>query len=81
MMARLPLASATASIPPPGLGSVVAVMVTLLLLLNFLDDPFHGGVGGLQPEAMERTERLIDQQLDVLAADLVLPCDDAGDPT
>jgi hypothetical protein len=63
------------------MGSVVGVMVTMLLLLNFLDDPFHGGVGGLQPEAMERTERLIDQQLDVLAAELVLPCDAAGEPT
>ena len=37
------------------MGSVVAVIATMLLLLNFLDDPFHGGVGGLQPVAMERT--------------------------
>ena len=45
------------------MGSVVAVIATMLLLLHFLDDPFHGGVGGLQPTAMERTEQLIDQQL------------------
>ena len=63
------------------MGSVVSVMVTMLLLLNFLDDPFHGGIGGLQPVAMERTERLIDQQLDVLGTDLVIPCDAVGDPT
>ena len=50
------------------MGSVVAVVVTMLLLLAFLDDPFHSGVGGLQPVAMERTELLIDQQLDVLGA-------------
>jgi amino acid transporter len=60
------------------MGSVVAVIVTMLLLLRFLDDPFHSGVGGLQPVAMERTELLIDQQLDVLGRDLTIPCDDDG---
>ena len=48
------------------IGSVVAVIVTMLLLLAFLDDPFRGGVGGLQPVAMERTVLLIDQQLAVI---------------
>ena len=62
------------------MGSVVAVIITMLLLLNFLDDPFHGGVGGLQPVAMERTELLIDQQLDVIGGDVTIPCDDAGVP-
>jgi hypothetical protein len=60
------------------MGSVVSVIVTLLLLLSFLDEPFHGGVGGLQPIAMERAERLIDQQLDVLGTGLPIPCDDEG---
>jgi MFS family permease len=45
------------------MGSVVAVIVILLMLLRFLDNPFHGGVGAVQPVAMERTELLIDQQL------------------
>ena len=58
-------------------GSVVAVIVTMLLLLHFLDDPFHGGVGGLQPVAMERTELLIDQSLEVIG-EIPLPCDDTG---
>ena len=48
------------------MGSVVAVIITMLLLLHFLDDPYHGGLGGLQPTAMERTEQLIDQQLAVI---------------
>ena len=60
------------------MGSVVAVIVTMLLLLGFLDDPFHSGVGGLQPEAMERTELLIDQQLDVIGGDVTIPCDADG---
>ena len=38
-----------------GLGH--AVIVTMLLLLAFLDNPFHSGVGGLKPVAMERSLR------------------------
>jgi hypothetical protein len=60
------------------MGSVVAVVVTMLLLLAFLDDPFHTGVGGLQPAAMERTVLLVDQQLDAIGSDLAIPCDDQG---
>jgi amino acid transporter len=63
------------------IGGVVAVIVTLLLLLRFLDDPVHGGVGGLQPDAMERTSRIIDQQLAVIDHGIVVPCDDIGTPT
>ncbi len=37
------------------MGAVVAVIVTLLLLLAFLDDPYRGGVGSLEPTAMKRT--------------------------
>jgi hypothetical protein len=61
-------------------GSVVAVIVTMLLLLAFLDDPFRGDIGGLQPVAMERTEQLIDQQLAVIGADVTIPCDASGNP-
>lgn len=60
------------------IGSVVAVIVTLLLLLAFLDDPYQGGVGGLQPTAMERTELIIDQQLAVVGGDMTIPCDAEG---
>jgi hypothetical protein len=63
------------------MGSVVAVITTMLLLLTFLDEPFRGDVGGLEPDAMRRTERLIAQQLAVLDADIVLPCDAAGAAT
>ena len=60
------------------MGSVVSVIVTMLLLLQFLDDPFHTGLGGLQPVAMERTELLIEQQLAAIGTDVVIPCDEAG---
>jgi len=63
------------------MGGVVAVIVTMLLLLSFMDDPFGADAGGLQPTAMERTERLIDQALVVIGGDVTVPCDDAGAPT
>ncbi len=68
-------------VPALFMGSVVAVIVAMLLLLNFFDDPVHAGVGGLQPNAMERTLVLIDQQLEVIGGDVTIPCDDAGNPT
>jgi hypothetical protein len=60
------------------MGSIVAVMTTLLLLLVALDNPFHGGVGGLPPTAMNRTLHLVDQALPNLDAKISIPCDAAG---
>ena len=60
------------------MGTVVAVIVSMLLLLQFLDNPFHQGIGGLRPVAMERTLKIIDQELDGGIASLQLPCDEAG---
>ena len=41
------------------MGGVVVVVTSLLLLLWFLDNPYHGGAGALQPVAMERTLDLL----------------------
>jgi len=60
------------------MGSVVAVIVAMLLLLYTLDHPFHDGVGGLQPVAMERTLQIIDEELAVVGVDDVTRCDAAG---
>ncbi len=60
------------------MGAVVSVIVTLLLLLNTLDNPFHGGVGGLEPVAMERSLRLVDDALSALNVQVSIPCDAAG---
>jgi hypothetical protein len=62
------------------MGSVVVVIVGLLLLLQFLDNPHRPGVGSLRPVAMERTLHLIDQELDVVGFDFPLPCDRSGLP-
>jgi hypothetical protein len=59
-------------------GSVVAVMAALLLLLSALDNPFHEGIGGLEPVAMERTLTTIDQALGELGVQASPPCDPAG---
>jgi hypothetical protein len=56
------------------MGSVVTVMTALLLLLFALDRPFHGGVGGLQPTAMERSLRLADQAFAATGAAASIPC-------
>jgi len=60
------------------MGTVVAVVVSTLVLLQFLDRPFHRGIGGLKPVAMERTLKIIDQELRVSDQVLRLPCDTAG---
>jgi len=63
------------------IGSVVAVMTVMLLLLGALDRPFHNGVGGLDPVAMERTLRLTDQALAAVDAHPPIPCDANGRAT
>ena len=62
------------------IGSVVAVMASLLLLLRGLDEPFHSGVGGLQPTAMQRSLRLSDEAISAVGAETRIPCDARGKP-
>jgi hypothetical protein len=59
-------------------GSVVAVIVAMLLLLQILDNPFNGAVGGLRPVAMERTIDIVDQALEAVGRAEAAPCDDLG---
>jgi hypothetical protein len=60
------------------MGTVVAVVVSTLLLLQFLNNPFHDGIGGLRPDAMERTLKIIDQKLTGTERRMPLPCDARG---
>ena len=62
------------------IGSVVAVMAALMLLLRGLDAPVHDGVGGLQPVAMERSLRIIDEGLSSVGGQVRPPCDAVGRP-
>jgi hypothetical protein len=60
------------------MGTVAAVVVSTLLLLQFLDHPFHKGIGGLRPVAMQRALRIIDQELTPAERAATLPCDGRG---
>ena len=60
------------------MGAVTAVIVTMLLLLSFLDSPFHTDVGGLRPVAMERTLRIVDEALEATGLEVPIPCDEDG---
>jgi hypothetical protein len=60
------------------MGAVVAVIASLLLLLYALDNPFSPGVGALEPVAMERTLRLVDEALMAVAREVPIPCDLRG---
>jgi ABC-type multidrug transport system fused ATPase/permease subunit len=62
------------------MGSVTAVIATMLLLLNFLDSPFHDDVGGLRPVAMERSLRAVDEALADIGLEVPIPCDAEGRP-
>jgi len=62
------------------MGSVVSVIVSMLLLIRFLDTPFHSGVGGVKPTAMERTLRIIDQSLRGVDVQVSPPCNTEGNP-
>jgi hypothetical protein len=63
------------------IGTVTAVITSMLLLLTLLDNPFHEGVGGLRPVAMERALQVIDRELQISGADASPPCDARGNAT
>jgi hypothetical protein len=62
------------------MGSVTTVVISMLLLITFLDSPFHEGVGGVRPVAMERTLRIVDEALQAVGVRAELPCDARGTP-
>jgi hypothetical protein len=63
------------------MGGVAMVIASTLLLLWFLDHPYHSGPGGLRPVAMERTIRIINQEAAVLSEKLTIPCNQRGTPS
>lgn len=59
-------------------GSVTAMLVAGLLVIRFLDFPFHPGSGSLRPVAMEESLVQIDQASELLGLDLPDLCDSDG---
>ena len=62
------------------MGGVAVVVTSLLLLLWFLDNPYYGGVGALEPTAMERTLELLHAEAPQVGG-VDAPCDRTGSPT
>jgi hypothetical protein len=60
------------------IGGVAVVISSTLLLLWFLDNPYHSGAGGLRPVAMERTLRLLKQDPAQAHESIFIPCDARG---
>ena len=63
------------------MGGVAIVISSTLLLLWFLDHPYHAGIGSLRPVAMERAIRILDQEAANVSGKLTIPCDQRGMPT
>ena len=62
------------------MGGVVLVIVSSLLLLAFLNRPFHPGPSSLNPIAMERTLRIIEDVTVEGLWSFPIPCDSLGAP-
>jgi hypothetical protein len=61
------------------MGTVVTVMVLMLLIIGFLNNPFRPGFGSLQPRSMERTLEILEQERTIVNDDSPLPCDENGE--
>ena len=62
------------------MGGVAIVITSTLLLLWFLDHPYHSGIGGLRPVAMERASRILHDEAAALSERVTFPCDERGTP-
>jgi hypothetical protein len=62
------------------IGAVAVVISSTLILLWFLDNPYHSGLGGLRPVAMERTVALFDGEARQIVDPFSTPCDERGVP-
>lgn len=60
------------------MGGVAVTISSMLLLLWFLDNPYHSSSGGLRPVAMERTLEQLDLAARAVSLELDPPCDQQG---
>jgi hypothetical protein len=61
------------------MGTVAVVITSTLLLLWFLDNPYHRGVSGLRPTAMQRTLALLKLETGIAGAPFAIPCNRQGE--
>jgi hypothetical protein len=60
------------------IGSATAVVTATLLVINALDNPYRQGVGSIEPVAVDRALRLLDEERAIVGGPASLPCDAAG---
>jgi hypothetical protein len=60
------------------MGTVAVVITSTLLLLWFLDNPYHRGLSGLRPIAMERTLGLLKFETGIAGGPFAIPCNRQG---
>jgi hypothetical protein len=60
------------------MASVMAVITATLLLIVFLNNPVRSGFGGLEPVAMQRTLRVLDQERALTGDHTRPPCASGG---
>lgn len=63
------------------MGSATTVVVVTLLAIYALDNPYRPGPGSLQPVAMERTLRILDEARAALGDEAAPPCGAEGTAT
>jgi Protein of unknown function (DUF4239) len=61
-------------------GSATTIVVVTLLAIFALDNPYRPGLGSIQPAAMERTLRTLDEARADLGITAEPPCDAEGNP-
>jgi hypothetical protein len=60
------------------MGSATTVIVLTLMAINTLDNPYGAALGRIEPVAMERTQRILDNERAVVDETAPLPCDARG---
>lgn len=63
------------------IGSATTVVVVTLLAIFALDNPYRPGLGSIEPRAMERSLRVLDEARTALGDDAAIPCDAEGNAT
>jgi hypothetical protein len=63
------------------IGAVTAIILTGLLVIRFLDNPYENRNGSIKPVEMTRTLRLVENRERRGNLTLPVPCDEHGNPT
>jgi hypothetical protein len=62
------------------IGSATAIVVVTLIAIYSLNNPYRPGLGSIEPVAMERSLRLLEQAREAVGDTSQVPCDESGKP-